>query len=89
MIKIFHFPFSSGLESRSAENLPRQILSLNSNRKSSYFKRKVQLQLAAITRFKNGREPHRELDLVGSRGPWHHIRNTTMAASLCEEDDLA
>ena len=44
MIKILHFPFSSALESTA-----EKYLQYHANGKSSYFKRKVQLQLAAIT----------------------------------------
>ena len=43
--------FTSAFESGSDKYLPRQILHRNSNGKISYFKREVQLRLAAITRF--------------------------------------
>ena len=54
MVKILHFPFSPFLERISADYLQHQILSSNSSGKSSYFKPKVQLHLAAITQLKNG-----------------------------------
>ena len=69
MIKILLPLFSSTFENISYKYLPRQMLHRNSNGKTSYFKREVQLRLAAITDdSKNGREPHRELDLVARRG---------------------
>ena len=52
MIKISLPLFSSAFENISYKYLPRQILHRNSNGKTSYFKREVQLRLAAITRFK-------------------------------------
>ena len=52
MIKILLPLFSSAFENRSYKYLPRQILHRNSNGKTSYFKREVQLRLAAITQFK-------------------------------------
>ena len=52
MIKILLPLFSPAFENRSYKYLPRQILHRNSNGKTSYFKREVQLRLAAITRFK-------------------------------------
>ena len=53
MIKILHPFFVSPLESRSDKYmyLPRQILHRNSNGKTSYFKREVQINCAAITQF--------------------------------------
>ena len=53
MIKILHPFFVSPLESRSDKYmyLPRQILHRNSNGKTSYFKREVQIHCAAITQF--------------------------------------
>ena len=65
MVKILVALFFSALESKSNKYLTRQISSQNSNGKTSHFKRKVQVCFAAITRFKSGRVPHKDRELVG------------------------
>ena len=80
MIKILLPLFSSAFENRSYKYLPRQILHRNSNGKTSYFKREVQFVLPPLLDSKNGREPHKELDLVARRGVWRHTLKTTWLA---------
>lgn len=55
--------------SRSNKYLPQSNFKSSSDGKTAYFKRKVQVCFAAINRFKKRpREPHKDLELVGTRG---------------------
>ena len=76
MFKIFAALFFSAMESLSRSNKysPRQISSQTSNGKTNIFLNiKFRFVLPPLLNLKSGWEPHKDLELVGPRGMWHHM----------------
>ena len=71
MFKIFAALFFSAMESLSRSNKysPRQISSQTSNGKTNIFLNvKFRFVLPPLLNLKSGREPHKDQELVGTRG---------------------
>ena len=74
MIKNIHFLFSLYFENISTRYLPCEVSSRNSHGKCHYFNFTFQIQLAAITQFKNDRD---RTVRVGSSWPKEEVTSRT------------